>query len=215
MRTELSSKDLYLQKLFPTNDPILLKIANKLKQDNKWGINIGGHELSILKFLIESFQVTSILEVGTLYAYSTYGMASYLPKTGRITSLEKNSDHFSKASQLICGSPHQNKINLINDDAKTYLQKCEEQFDFIFIDANKGGYLDYLELSLGLLRPGGLVLGDNTFLFGLVYGESGHIKMSDKNIEIMKTFNEKYIDHPDYTVTIIPTKEGMTLIKKN
>ena len=213
MRKELSKKEQYLNELFKLNNPVLDKIEQKLKGDDKWGINIGDHEVSILNYIIKSNHVKTILEVGTLYAYSTYGMALSLPSDGKITSLEKDKSTHEIASSLISGSMEINKIKLINCDAKNFLQDHTDKYDLIFIDANKSGYLDYLELSLKLLNPGGTIIGDNTFLFGNVYGE-GKSNMSPKNIEIMKEFNKKLISNSDYIVTMIPSKEGMTLIKK-
>ncbi len=213
MRNEPTNKEIYLNNLFQIDDPVLNKIENKLKEDGRWGINIGAHEVSLLNYLIKSANIKNILEVGTLYAYSTYGMAMSLPAGGKITSLEKDQSTHEIASSLIKGSDLEEKITLVNCDAKEFLQNHKQSYDLIFIDANKSGYMDYLELSLGLLNPGGTIIGDNTFLFGHVYGE-GESNMSPKNIEIMKEFNKKLINNKDYLVTMIPSREGMTIIKK-
>jgi len=213
MRLEPSAKDQYLNKLFAINDPVLAQIESKLKADDRLGINIGPHELSLLNYIIKCNNIKSVLEVGTLYAYSTYGMALSLPADGSIHSLEKDPSIHRIASNLIKGSPQEHKITLTNCDAKNFLQEHSKTYDLIFIDANKSGYMDYLDLSLKRLNPGGTIIGDNTFLFGNVYGE-GQSNMSDKNIEIMKQFNKTMISNPDYIVTMIPSREGMTIIKK-
>jgi len=213
MRNQPTNKEAYLNSLFNLDDPVLTEIEHQLKHDDRWGINIGAHEVSILSYIIKSNNIKTILEVGTLYAFSTYGMALALPEGGHITSLEKDAKTHQIAKGLISGSPQSNKIKLINCDAKAHLHEETNKYDLIFIDANKSGYLDYLNLSLSLLNSHGTIIGDNTFLFGNVYGE-GKSNMSDKNIEIMKEFNRTLISNKDYVVTMLPTKEGMTLIKK-
>lgn len=213
MRKKPTSKEAYLNGLFNLDDPVLIDIEDQLKHDDRWGINISAHEVSILNYIIKSNNIKTILEVGTLYAYSTYGMALALPEDGHITSLEKDEKTHKIAKGLTSDSPQSSKIKLINCDAKNYLQDETKKYDLIFIDANKSGYLDYLNLALNLLNPNGTIIGDNTFLFGNVYGE-GKSNMSDKNIEIMKEFNKTLIGNKDYAVTMLPTKEGMTLVKK-
>ena len=213
MRNQPSNKDRYLNDTFSFKSKTLDSITEELKRDDKWGINIGYHEVSILGFLIKSLQVKSILEIGTLYGFSTYGMALYLPEGGKITSLEKNIENHNRAKDLLSSCDQKNKIELIQADASEYLDQCKEKYDLIFIDANKSGYLDYLEKSIGLISEKGMVIGDNTFLFGHVYNE-GDSNMNIKTVDVMKKFNTQYVGNEDFLVTILPTTEGMTLIKK-
>ncbi len=213
MRDVISKKDQYLNDLYYFEDKHLQAISNRLKNDNKWGINIGYHEISLLQFFIQQFKVKNILEVGTLYGFSTYAMAQALPEGGVVTSLEKNKENHQAATELLSATPVETKIQLIHQDAKDYLANCQKTFDLIFIDANKSGYAGYLTKSLELLTKEGLIVGDNTFLFGHVYGE-GINRTSDAAINSMQSFNKSLLANKDYQVITIPTTEGMTIIKK-
>ena len=202
-----------MENLFFFEDSTLEGIKKSLIADGKWGINIGFHELSLLRFLIQTHGIKNILEIGTLYGFSTYGMARFLPEDGKITTIELSSEIHKKAVSLSEGRPFSSKIEYVCADAQEYLANSTESYDLIFIDANKSAYLKYLDLSEKLIKPGGLIIGDNTFLFGHVYGE-GRNKMPDKTIEALKEFNQRYVESADYLVTMIPTSEGMTIIKK-
>lgn len=194
------------------------KILAALSLDNLLGINIGLLEVQILNFLIQSNHIKKIVEVGSLYGYSAYHMAKCLPKDGKLWSIEKNQKNFNKAQELIASSDQAEKIELIEGDAKVKLEelKTKAPFDLIFIDANKGAYGDYLNWAKDCLRPGGLVVGDNTFLFGSVYDESEKThNMSSKNIQVMKDFNQSLIDSKSFETMVLPTPEGLTVaIKK-
>lgn len=194
------------------------KILAALSLDNLLGINIGLLEVQILNFLIQSNHIKKIVEVGSLYGYSAYHMAKCLPKDGKLWSIEKNQKNFNKAQELIASSDQAEKIELIEGDAKVKLKelKTKAPFDLIFIDANKGAYGDYLNWAKDCLRPGGLVVGDNTFLFGSVYDESEKThNMSSKNIQVMKDFNQSLIDSKSFETMVLPTPEGLTVaIKK-
>ncbi|MCH2534468.1 MAG: O-methyltransferase [Bdellovibrionales bacterium] len=193
-------------------------ILAALSLDNLLGINIGLLEVQILNFLIRSNNIKKIVEVGSLYGYSAYHMAKSLPEDGKVWSVEKNQKNYKKAKDLISKSSQASKIQLVEGDAQIKLEELRDfaPFDLIFIDANKGAYGDYLNWAKDCLRPGGLVVGDNTFLFGAVYEESEQShKMSSKNIQVMKDFNQSLIHSRSFETMILPTPEGLTVgIKK-
>lgn len=194
------------------------KILAALSLDNLLGVNIGLLEVQILNFLIKSQQMKKIVEVGSLYGYSAYHMAKMLPQDGKLWSIEKNQKNYNKAKEFIEKSDQASKIEFIEGDAKDKLEELKQSapFDLIFIDANKGGYVDYLNWAKDCLKPGGLVVGDNTFLFGSVYDENEkNHKMSSKNIQVMKDFNQSLINSKSFETMILPTPEGLTVGIKN
>ena len=83
----------------------------------------------------------------------------------------------------------------------------------VFIDADKQNYPAYLDWADKHVRKGGLIVADNTFLFGHVYGEeSTHVREGTK--EAMLCFNERLADVSKYTSIILPTKEGLSIAMK-
>lgn len=206
---------LYLNEIFhPQGNPTVDAIQNKLKDDNKSGINISSHEASILQFFIRTYSIQSIVEIGTLYGYSTYLMAQALPAQGKIFSIEKDPQNHHIATTLLKQSDQAEKITLLNGDAIEVLEDISKMgpFDMVFIDANKGGYENYLDWAEKNTHRGGLIVGDNTFLFGHVYGKGQeHMKVSQNVVLTMQNFNKRLTDPKKYYSMIIPTDEGMTV----
>jgi caffeoyl-CoA O-methyltransferase len=81
----------------------------------------------------------------------------------------------------------------------------------VFIDANKSAYLEYLDWAINNTTRGGLIVGDNTFLFGGVYGESRNERSSQNQIKVMKEFNRRLADQTIFESCLIPTSEGLTV----
>ena len=87
-------------------------------------------------------------------------------------------------------------------------------FDVVFIDADKGGYAKYLDWTEEHLRKGGLVIGDNTFLFGHIHKEQKPDDVTQETWDAMHAFNQRLSDREKYTAVILPTGEGMTIAIK-
>ena len=206
----------YLQEVFPLNDPDLLKIKERLMAQDLDFMSVSGPEARVLQFFIRALNLSKIVEVGTLFGYSAVAMASVLPENGKLISLEKSTDNFKIAQELVSESRVAHKIELICGDAIESLKAIEGRgpFDLVFIDANKGAYLDYLNWAEKNVRPGGLIIGDNTFLFGAVCGESRDPAVGPKQIRVMKEFNERLADRSKYNSIMIPSFEGMTVAQK-
>ncbi|MBC85794.1 MAG: methyltransferase [Bdellovibrionaceae bacterium] len=219
MRTskDIPKRQLYMDENFGKEDDVLEKVRSALKEDGKEGINVGPNEGAILKMLLSLAKANSVVEVGTLYGYSAIWMARALPKEGRLYCLEKSEENFVKASKLIGASDVAEKVTLIHGDALEGLESLSSKgpFDVVFIDANKGGYGAYLDWAEKNVKPGGLIIGDNTFLFGHVYGEGReHSNVGPNPVKTMLEFNQRLSDPEKYISCILPTDEGMTVAIK-
>jgi caffeoyl-CoA O-methyltransferase len=211
MRTSEDQIANYVQSLKGDLSPALQKIGDQLRKDKKWGINIGSVEGQILQFLIRSFNCKKILEVGTQYGYSTQWMLEALPSDGSILTLEKDEAHHATAKMLVQDS----RVNFLLGDAVEMLQSLgNETFDLIFIDANKKAYPVYLEWALNHVKSGGMIIGDNTFLFGQVYAEEPADPQKRELRLAMRQFNEGLMQDPRFESCLIPTSEGLTIAKK-
>lgn len=206
----------YLQEVFPLNDPDLLKIKERLQQQDLDFMSVSGPEARVLQFFIRALNLSQVVEVGTLFGYSAVAMAQALPAGGRVISLEKSEDNFKVAKELVAASSVASKIELICGDALDSLSAIEGRgpFDLVFIDANKGAYVDYLSWAEKNVRSGGLIIGDNTFLFGGVYGASRDPAVGPKQIRVMQEFNSRLADRSKYNSIMIPSFEGMTVAQK-
>ena len=214
MRQTAFKRDQYINKTFAHEDFHLLGIRESLSRTGKTGIHIDPYEGRLLGLLLRFIQAKTVIEIGTLYGYSTLWMAQSLPEDGKIISIEKSPENYKQAQTLLEPTPQWGQIELKLGAALHILPKLNEIYDVAFIDADKSGYMDYLIWADKHIRPGGLIIGDNTLLFGHLIGE-GQGEISPEQIETMRKFNEYLSDTQKYDSVMIPTPEGMTVaIKK-
>lgn len=170
---------------------------------------IGEMEASVLAFLIKLGKVKNILELGTYTGYSALAMAEQLPDDGKVISVDLNPETTEIAKKFWAQSPHGKKIQHILKPGLLALETLNENFDLIFIDADKNNYSNYLEWSLKHLSENGMIVVDNTLWSGKVL-QPGLDKQTDSII----AHNEKARDLTGYTKTLLPIRDGMYLIKK-
>jgi predicted O-methyltransferase YrrM len=206
----------YINDVFGLHDPELLAVKRELEAHQVDFMSISGHEARLLQFLIRSFHVQKIVEVGTLYGYSAIAMAKALPAEGKLITLEKSPANFEIARKCIRDSSVSHKIEALCGEAEEILHGIEAKgpFDMVFIDANKGGYVSYLNWAEKNVRRGGLIVGDNTFLFGALWGQTRDRDIGPNQIKIMSEFNTRLSDTTRYNSVLIPTVEGLTVAQK-
>lgn len=211
-----SSKEKYLNEVFGLNDADLTHVRGELAKHNVDFMAISAHEGRFLQFLIRAFNVKRIVEVGTLFGFSSLCMAKALPEDGEIFTLEKNPTNHAIAEKSFKNSPVGHKIHALQGDAIESLKslRAKGPFDLVFIDADKGGYVNYLNWAEENVRKGGLIVGDNTFLFGALWGEAEDRNVGERQIAVMKEFNQRLADSSRYNSILIPTAQGMTVGQK-
>jgi predicted O-methyltransferase YrrM len=213
MRKNTNPVDAYVKSLLGEQLPSQIPaIESQLIKDDLLGINIGFTEAAILTFLIKSLKVETILEIGTQYGYSTTWMLEALPPHGRIISLEKDEKHHHQAQKNI----QDGRCELLFGDAREILQTRlqNQQFDMVFIDANKKAYPDYLTYACDHVKKGGIVVGDNTFLFGAVF-EAPDVVQKNAMASAMHKFNQTLFADTRFVSCILPTVEGLTVGYRN
>ncbi len=170
---------------------------------------IGEMEASVLAFLIKLGKVKTVLELGTYTGYSALAMAEQLPPDGKLISIDLNPETTQIAKKYWAQSPHGKKIEHILKPGLLALESLHENFDLIFIDADKNNYSKYLEWSLNHLTPTGMIVVDNTLWSGKVL-TPGLDKQTDSIIE----HNTKVKNLEGYIKTLLPVRDGMFLIQK-
>ena len=165
----------------------------------------------VLSMFCHMIQPNRILELGTFTGYSALCMAEALPEEGVLHTIECDDELEDFILQNFAGSEYADKIQLHIGDALTEIEKLNETFDLVFIDADKREYLDYYEAVLPKLRRGGYILADNTLWDGKVLKA---VEPNDKQtIEIMR-FNDFVATDPRVEKVILPLRDGLTLIRK-
>lgn len=210
---ELTSRERYIEELYASEDEGLKSIRERLVTANRWGINIGANEGKILQLLMRLLNVKKAVEIGTLFGYSTVWLARALPKEGRLYTIERDHDCVRMARKALeeCGVA--DRVIQLEGDATEKLRKLEAEapFDFVFIDANKSAYVEYLEWAIQNVRPGGLIVADNTLLGGGAAKGEKPDNLSTRQWTGMRRFNELVADQTRFFGTILPTTEGLTV----
>jgi predicted O-methyltransferase YrrM len=211
----ISPELMYVAEIFSLEDAELSAVRTQLLEQDLEYMSVTPAEGRVLQFLIRGFGIESIVEIGTLYGYSSLCMAKALPVGGRIISLEKDGSRCGVAVANARASTVAEKIDIRCGDALQSLAQIDGPVDMVFIDADKARYIEYLDWAEKNVRPGGLIVGDNTFLFGALWGEmrSGH-GIVPQTIEAMQEFNRRLSDPRLYNSILIATAEGMTIAQK-
>ncbi len=167
-----------------------------------------GRFLSVLTKLL---QPKKILEVGTFTGYATLCLAEGLPKDGLIDTLDKNEELVDFQRSFFDRSPWGKQIHQHCGDAIEIIPTLEGEYDFVFLDADKKNYLNYLELLFPKIKPGGLLLSDNVLWSGKVLEET---QKNDRDTAVLKEFNQKLATHPNFETVLLPLRDGLTLSRK-
>ena len=188
---------------------------------------LSGHvQGRVLSMISQMIRPKRILELGTFTGYSALCLAEGLTEDGRLVTLEHNDEMESSIRRNFALSPLGEKIELVIGDAKETLENFElrikdlelgavsdrgEQFDLVFIDADKKEYCDYLDLVLPLVREGGWILADNTLWDGHIVDPAYN---KDKQTVALRTFNDKVAQDERLEKVILPLRDGLTIIRK-
>ncbi|MEY2393103.1 O-methyltransferase [Wolbachia endosymbiont of Tettigetta isshikii] len=212
-RNNSSMKLSYIRDLFAKE---YKKIEGYCIFEEKKRIQISAEEGKLLSLFIKIHKVKSIVEIGTLYGYSSICMAKALPECGHIYTIENNPEHLNIAKKNFSAFNLSNKITLIEGNALEKLNELSTKapFDMMFIDADKGGYHKYLDWAELYIKQDGLIVADNTLLFNTVFLESPQKEVSKKSWQAMREFNRRLSDEEKYYSMLIPTDEGMTVALK-
>jgi predicted O-methyltransferase YrrM len=168
------------------------------------------HQGGFLSFISKLTAPTHILEIGTFTGFSTLCLAEGLTKNGSLHTIELREEDAKTAADYFKQSPHASKIKVQIGDAKEIIPTLQLEWDLIFIDADKTGYIDYYNLVLPLLAKNGLIIVDNV----LFHGEVLETTVTGKSAKAIQAFNE-YLQKDESTEhTILTIRDGLTLIRK-
>jgi caffeoyl-CoA O-methyltransferase len=165
---------------------------------------VGPVEGEFLAFMVYATKARHVLEIGTFTGWSSIAMASALPDGGRLTSCDVNAETTAVARRYAEEAGLADRIEYKVGPALDSLADLDGPFDLVFIDADKGGYVDYYEAALPKLADSGLIMADNT-LFGLGEGE---------NAAAIERFNEHVRDDDRVEQVLLTIREGVTLIRR-
>ncbi len=150
------------------SDDELLRDAHRRFAEVGPNIEVSNDTGAFLATLVRASGARRVLEVGTLMGYSAVWMARALPADGHLDTLELVDAHADFAEGLLRDAGLDERVTVHRGLAIETLRTLEGPYDLVFIDADKGGYVDYLERALELVRPGGVIVADNVSWSGRV-----------------------------------------------
>lgn len=167
-------------------------------------IQVGPSDGKLIHVLLRLANAKKVVEVGTLVGYSAIAMARALPADGHVWTIEFEPKHAEVARANIAAAGLAAKITVIVGAGKAILPTLEKHgpFDAVFLDADKAGYDDYGAWAIANLRRGGLVLGDNAYLFGELLDDTDTARA-------MRAFHQRVAR--DCDSVCVPTPDGLVV----
>jgi len=200
--------DAYLAESRRPPDPLLAEMEAHGERD---GIPIVVPTTgALLSVLTAASGARRVVEVGTAIGVSTLYIARAMPADGRIVSFEVDAERHRAARAYLDRDGIGERADLRLRDAGEGLAELEPgAWDMVFLDGLKGDYPRHLELALPLLRPGGLVVVDNTLLRGTVAASRPDGGWSETDIETMRRFNADLLHRDDMVSALLPVGDGV------
>jgi len=193
-------------------DPILAELNRETNLKILRPRMLSGHlQGKILEMISKMIRPEKILELGTYTGYSAICLAKGLKENGVLHSVEINDELEDFISKYIKKARLDNKIKLHFGDARKIVPEINDQFDLVFIDADKREYLEYYNIVFDFVKQGGFILADNVLWSGKV------IKLDSPDDEYTKgifEFNEFIKNDDRIEKVILPLRDGLTLIRK-
>ena len=205
----------YINSLDRGNSDICNTIEKEAVADN---VPIIRKEMgNLLKVLLELKQPQNILEVGTAVGYSSILMSENMPENCHITTIENYDKRIPIAKENFKRAGKEDVITLIEGDATQVLTELDGPYDFIFMDAAKGQYINFLPDILRLMPAGGLLISDNILQEGELVESRYAVTRRNRTIHTRMREYVYMLTHSEELVTsIVPIGNGITLsVKKN
>ena len=170
---------------------------------------------NLLKVLLQLVQPERILEVGTAVGYSSILMSENMPENCTITTIENYDKRIPVARNNFKRAGKEDVITLIEGDALEVLKTLEGPYDFIFMDAAKGQYINYLPDVKRVLRKGGLLISDNILQEGEIVESRYAVTRRNRTIHTrIREYVYELTHSEDFVTSIVPIGDGITLSVK-
>jgi caffeoyl-CoA O-methyltransferase len=194
----------FVDRVHAAHDPALARAFDAPGKNEMPEIQVGSSEGKLLTLLTHMLAAQKIVEVGTLAGYSALRIARGLAPGGKLWTLELDPRHAEVARDNIAAAGMSDRISVLVGSALESLATLVPHgpFDAVFVDADKSGYLDYARWAHANLRPGGLLLADNAYLFGQLTEDT-------PNAARMREFHE-FVAR-SFDSVCVPTPDGLVL----
>ncbi|MCM8710467.1 O-methyltransferase [Clostridium sp. SYSU_GA19001] len=199
----------YIRSLIPRSEGILEELEVYAKENS---VPIIQKEVGkFLELMINIKKPMKILELGTAIGYSAILMSISSPVKSHIVTIERDENMVNTALENINKYGFKDKIKVIQGDCLEVLQKLEEEFDLIFMDAGKGHYNHFLPHCLRLLSKEGIIIADNVLFKGMVASRDLLKRRKITIVKRMKTYLELVSSNKELITSVIPMGDGIAV----
>lgn len=190
---------------------VLAALSRETQAKYLWSRMISGQlQGTFLKMISKMLRPSKILEIGTYTGYSALCLAEGLAEGGSLDTLEKNPELEEIIRRYIKASSLEKQIQLIIGDAIEIIPTLSNDYDLVFIDADKSNYINYYDMVFDKVRSGGVILADNVLWDGKVL----HPNTNDVETKAIMAFNKHIASDNRTEKLMLPFRDGLTLIIK-
>lgn len=187
------------------------KVEHNTLAHHEHAVMLSGHVQGILLEMISRMiKPMKILEIGSFTGFSALCLAKGLQKGGILHTIELRDKDADLCEQYFKEAGIDEQVKLHRGNALDIIPLLNEEWDLVFIDADKVSYIQYYELTLQKLKPGGFLLADNVLFHGEVLEE----KLSGKNAKAIAAFNEFVANDSRVQQVVLTVRDGLMLIRK-
>ncbi|MCK0130301.1 O-methyltransferase [Flavobacteriaceae bacterium F08102] len=170
---------------------------------------LSGHfQGRVLALLSKLVRPNSILEIGTYTGYATLCLAEGLRKDGQIHTIDRNEELGYLQQKYFNKSEYSAQIKSYTGNALTVIPQLKGTFDLVFIDADKKNYINYFNLIIDRMNPGGIILSDNVLWSGKVLEA---VDSKDIDTQVLKEYNRLLKEDPRIETILLPIRDGLTV----
>jgi predicted O-methyltransferase YrrM len=205
----------YMRRVTLREPALLRRLREETANYANSSFQISAEQGQFMALLMHLIGARRTIEIGVYTGYSALAVAMALPSDGRIIACDINEEWTSVGRRYWREAGVDHKIDLRLGPALATLDHLiatgqDNQFDFVFIDADKTTYANYYERALVLLRPGGLIGVDNVLWYGRVIDAS----FDDPDTRAIRAFNEQLKNDDRVWLSMLPVRDGLTLACK-
>lgn len=205
----------YLQRVSLREPEVLVRLRRETALLPMAVMQISPEQGQFMAFLVRAIGARRCLEVGTFTGYSALVCALALPSDGELVALDVSEEWTAVGRRYWAEAGVADKVRLQLGPAGDTLRRLRREgregtFDFMFIDADKGGYPDYVEQGFHLLRAGGLIAIDNVLWSGLVADPAN----ADPDTVALRELNDRLHADSRFDLSMMPIGDGLTLLRK-
>ena len=192
-------------------DEVLQEIEDYTLANHPHAQMLSGHvQGKVLELFSKMIAPKRILEIGTFTGFSALCLAKGLQPNGKLKTLELREEDAATAKKYFIKAGMESKIDLLIGDALQIIPTLQENWDLVFIDADKVNYINYYELTLPSVKSGGWILADNVFFHGEVLEDN----VKGKNAKAIQAFNEHLKKDDRVERVMLTIRDGLFLVQK-